>query len=416
VKPQETKKRRLLLVAPFEKNYALIISTMGVNILMPPFLSDVIGMAMDPDATMLEMLQLVLYFAGFWAIVFYVGTILIRPLVFGKAWLVTAGERFYVRGGKEEYEMLGFPTKKEDFINTFMTNWPWSIIVAVQHLVGGLLTVPSLCGIWQANGVASSLACLGVLSEMGWELEDTLVWLYKRYFTKGGKEKVSGTFLGVLMFHHSLSTVLGLPAILYYRESRILHWLCFDLQLAGATTLLAIEYTKLLDVSKPNELFQFQVINFLLVLIVAWTRAIHWIYLVLSFCYVWYQDKAWCFLAIGGTVSLLFTIFNIFCCLLPIYDRWRKFANKTAEYKALPSDIDEGSRRMSIMVLQKAANDVLMDFSLEREVIEMFGMAPTSTERRHTMPPQRTSGRRTSAAILLRASMADVSSILKKME
>jgi hypothetical protein len=388
---------------------------MNANIMVPPFLAKAVDTALNPAATVTEILHLVLYLAAFWALFFYLATAILRPLVYGKPWLIAAGERFYVRGGKEEAALFGFSTKKEDCIEHFMTNWPWTIALSFQHLIGGFLCLPSLCGFWLDNGVATSLACLGILSEMGWELEDTLMWLYKRYFTKGGKKKVSAVFLTILMFHHSLTTILGLPIILHYRDSKILHWLCFDLQLAGAATILAIEYTKLLDVGNPTDLLKFQIVNFLLLVVAMWTRAFHWVYLVVNFCKVWYDDEAYWLLGIGGTVTLLFTVFNVYGCLIPIYQRWVKFALKTEEFKALPSDIDEGSRRKSIVELQKAANDVLMDFQVGKDLMELFGSSK-GVERRHTMPTQRSSGRRSSAAILLRVSMADVSSILAKMD
>jgi hypothetical protein len=388
---------------------------MNANIMVPPFLAKAVDTALNPDATVTEMLHLVLYLAVFWALFFYLFTVIVRPLVYGKPWLIAAGERFYARGGKEEAESFGFSTKKEEFIDHFMTNWPDIIAVSLQHLIGGLLCLPSLCGFWLDNGVATSLACLGVLSEMGWELEHTLMLLYKRYFTKGGKKKVSGIILIIVMFHHSLSTILGLPVILHYRDSKTLHWLCFDLQVAGAATILAIEYTKLLDVGNPTDLFKFQIVNFLLLVVNIWTRAFHWVYLVVNFCKVWYDDEAYWFLGIGVTVTLVFTVFNVLFCIIPIFQRWVKFALKTEEFKALPSDIDEGSRRKSIVELQKVANNVLMDFQVGKDLMELFGSSK-GVERRHTMPPQRSSGRRSSAAILLRASVADVSSILTKMD
>jgi hypothetical protein len=146
-----------------------------------------------------------------------------------------------------------------------------------------------------------------------------------------------------------------------------------------------------------------------------WTHAFHSVYLVVNCCKVWYDDEAYWFLSIGGTLILLFTVFNVFGCLIPTYQRWVKFALKTEEFKALPSDINERSRRKSIVELEKAANDVLVDFQVGKDVMELCGSSK-GVERRHTIPPQRSSGRRSSAAILLRASVANVSSILAKMD
>jgi hypothetical protein len=90
--------------------------------MVPPSLAKAADTALNPDATVTEMLHLVLYLAAFWAIFFYLVTVISRPLVYGKLWLIAAGGRVYVRGGKESAESLGSFTKKEDFIvNTLTT-------------------------------------------------------------------------------------------------------------------------------------------------------------------------------------------------------------------------------------------------------------------------------------------------------
>ena len=377
------------------------------------YLTPIVTSIFDEEPSPNDMARLVAVFAVFWAIFFHIFSLVAKPILNGKSWLLAAGERFYARGGKEEYELMGLAQTKKDFLQAFIRTWPWMLAVATQHLIGGLLCVPSLVGGMMDQSTASSLACLGVLSEIGWEVEDTIMWLYTRYFTKDGKHKAPLSFLIFLIFHHSLTTVLGMPVILHYRHSKILHWLCFDLQLAGASVIYGMEYSKLLDVGNPSELKQFQLINFLLLVVIFWTRAVHWVYLVTKFCIIWYKDKAWWFLGIGSTVSLLFTVFNIFLCLIPIYKRFRKFMFMSADYKELPSDADEAIRRKSVIALQKAANDVLCDFQLQREMMELFSQ--NKHERRHTMPAGVLKIKRNSIT-LLRASAADISSILSRMQ
>jgi hypothetical protein len=110
----------------------------------------------------------------------------------------------YDRGGKELYEALGCPVSREEFIVRFEEQWPWMQGVLCQHLLGGLLCVPAIL---EAGDPATrtSLACLSVLSEMGWEIEDMLTWIYKRWFVKGGKVKVPLGLIVLLGLHHSLS-------------------------------------------------------------------------------------------------------------------------------------------------------------------------------------------------------------------
>ena len=119
----------------------------------------------------------------------------------------------------------------------------------------------------------------GILSEIGWEAQDLAEMIFVRTFFKDGKHIWPNSIFIVMLLHHSLSSVLGVPMILYYRTSKTLHWLTFDLQFAGAIALMVGEYTKLLDISKPSGLHQFKWLNGLALVIMVWTRVINWSYL-----------------------------------------------------------------------------------------------------------------------------------------
>ena len=56
-------------------------------------------------------------------------------------------------------------------------------------MVGGILCLPSVLGIGDPS-TAASLACLGILSEMGWEVEDFFMLFIKRFGLSNGKAKV----------------------------------------------------------------------------------------------------------------------------------------------------------------------------------------------------------------------------------
>jgi hypothetical protein len=145
----------------------------------------------NPDVSPVELMGLVLFLALVWALIFTLAAVILHPLVYKKPWLVAAGERDYERGGKELNEALGIDVTKEEHIELFMSTWPWIQCVCLQHFVGGCLTVPAVFHLMPDNQeTAASLACLGILSEMAWELSDMVTWIYKRYFVKGGKEKV----------------------------------------------------------------------------------------------------------------------------------------------------------------------------------------------------------------------------------
>lgn len=153
-------------------------------------LSSLIDTVFDQDATAQDLLLVVGFLAVFWAVFFTLFSALFRPLVYGKPWLVAAGERDYEHGGKELFKQLGFMDMgKDKFVTQFMDMWPWTIGIILQHFIGGMLCVPSILAIGDQE-VAASLACLGILSEMGWEIQDLITWIYKRFGLPDGKAMV----------------------------------------------------------------------------------------------------------------------------------------------------------------------------------------------------------------------------------
>lgn len=102
------------------------------------------------------------------------------------------------------YEALGIPVNREEFIERFEDQWPWMQGVFIQHFIGGALCLPAILNIGDPH-IQDSLACLSILSELGWEIEDLTSWIYKRYFVKGGQAKVPLGMIALLALHHSLS-------------------------------------------------------------------------------------------------------------------------------------------------------------------------------------------------------------------
>lgn len=152
-------------------------------------LSDIIDTVFDEDATAQDLLLVVAFMAVFWAVFFAVFSAIVRPLVYGKPWLVAAGERDYEHGGKELNKQLGMDMEKEAFVEQFMDLWPWVGGIIIQHLIGGILCLPSILNIGDEQ-VAASLACLGIISEMAWEIQDLITWIYKRFGIPNGKDMV----------------------------------------------------------------------------------------------------------------------------------------------------------------------------------------------------------------------------------
>ena len=65
---------------------------------------------------------------------------------------------------------MGIEVTKEQYIENGMNDWPFMQVMVIQHFAGAMLCVPSLVG-WGSVEWSSSIAALGILSEMGWELE-----------------------------------------------------------------------------------------------------------------------------------------------------------------------------------------------------------------------------------------------------
>lgn len=126
-----------------------------------------------------------------------------------------------------------------------------------------------------------------------------------------------------------------------------------------------------------------------------WSRLIHWFLLCYEIMMIWFNDQAWTLMAVGGAIVFLFSIFNVLFCILPIYKRWKKFRHKSAGYESLPAEASEKQRRQSMFDLQAAADDLLLEESLNvrlitEDRIRLFldGRNESNAKRRHTMPPR----------------------------
>ena len=345
-----------------------------------------VEIAFNENPTVYELLTIAVAFGVFWAIVFEVVKPLLRSITYGRPWLRSACERDYERGAKKIFEQLGIKVTRDEAINNMMRDWPDLLVVSVQHLSGTIFCVPSLLGLGDATW-ASSLACLGCLSEAGWEVENIAEIICVRLFTKHGKNKYPNLLILFVVFHHSLTTSLGLPMVLYYRDLWIFHQLVFDLQLAGAT-LLVLEYTKLLDISQTNDLRKFKMCNFLMLVFAIWSRLVHWVYLSVHMILTWYHDKAWTFLAVGSIMILVFSLFNAFGVVIPLYERYMKFLRVSAEHESLPHDAPELQRRQSMAQLD-VASSLLLANSLEDRYISFLTSLENrkKIDRRQSMPP-----------------------------
>jgi hypothetical protein len=179
-----------------------------------------------------------------------------------------------------------------------------------------------------------------------------------------GEKKYPNLLILFVVFHHSLTTSLGLPMVLYYRNLWIFHQLVFDLQLAGAT-ILVLEYTKLLDISQTNDLRKFKMCNFLMLVFAIWSRLVHWVYLSVHMILTWYREKAWSYLAVGSIMILRFSLFNAVGQIIPMYQRYMKFLRVSAEHESLLIGASKNESRQS-MVQLNAATTLLLENIVSR--------------------------------------------------
>ena len=380
----------------------------------------ILSICFDDHATVEELFQVAAIMTVFWLVFFYLFCQILRPVIKGREWLMDAGSRDYDRGGKELMETIGNPLSREEFVDEFQNMWPWSLAVCLQHFVSGIMAVPSLMNMGEEN-LQNGLVCLAIVSEMGWEIGDLIGWIYQRYFTKGGKKKVPIGIIIMMAVHHSLNMILGIPMILNYRDNRYFHWLVFDLQAAAAVALLITEYTKMLNVSKPKQLFQFQLFTGVSLAVMVWTRVFDWVYNCFMLIKTFYQDDAMAFFYVGIFSALIFTSFSVLICIIPCYQRFMKFLKKKAEYKSLPASADPKIRRASMLAMQDAAADVLSNHtSMQEELLELLQSTkrtPHKSNRRDTIPPSFTRGKRSSVNMkILRSSMGNLDTALLQLQ
>ncbi len=74
---------------------------------------------------------------------------------------------------------------------------------------------------------AFALANLGLLSETGWEIYDTLLVSYKKFFTHDGHRKVTTENYLMKLFHHSAGMMIIVPLNYYYPRLYYYHFLSF---------------------------------------------------------------------------------------------------------------------------------------------------------------------------------------------
>ena len=342
----------------------------------------------DENATFVDLLVLAGLLATFIFAIFGIFRPFLVRLIKGplKETMWKIAEMEFNRLDKIEAQEIFQVTSKQEYLDLFIIGfWPETVLIMIQHLIGGCFAIPAVLGAGDfSQSTRSSLACLGILTEMGWEIQDLCRMYYCRLFMgKEGAKMYPIAVLAMMTIHHSLATLMGLPAILNYRDLPEMHRLIFDLQFAGGFMILLPEITRTLDVTKKNELRMFVFVSSLMFLLIAWTRVFDWFYLVYKLMARFHADENWSFLVLGGFVFSLFSVFNLFFCVIPTYQRFTKFMQKLYAFESLPKDAGESKRRATIIDLQVAAAEFsAIETRIDEAILEIF--SDRKVERRHT--------------------------------
>eukprot|EP00929_Paragymnodinium_shiwhaense_P016879 TRINITY_DN12556_c0_g1_i1.p1 TRINITY_DN12556_c0_g1~~TRINITY_DN12556_c0_g1_i1.p1 ORF type:complete len:335 (+),score=43.77 TRINITY_DN12556_c0_g1_i1:50-1054(+) len=199
----------------------------------------------------------------------------------------------------------------EEFQVEFLADF---MAIVLQHGVGGLLCVPSVCGLagYLPDGVAFALARHGGLCEVGWEIQDSITRLLEVAFGGArGREKNPPSFLLALALHHTCALCLVLPLNIYHPDNTYYHEGIMLLQLAAFVAVVAQFYGWTLDMKSFQDLQLMRLSVCVSCAMLLWSRLVR-------YSYVWYVllstflAEANLFLLKLATPSVIcMTLFNV---------------------------------------------------------------------------------------------------------
>lgn len=171
--------------------------------------------------------------------------------------------------------------------------------ILLQHILGGLLCLPAIFGMGVPRATAFALARHGALLELGWELQDTAERLHERFFFENGEKLQPNGLFFFMGMHHAMQWALVIPMNLYYSELAGYHELVFMLEGAAGVAMLINFYGYTLDVSKKGECLQMVITNAFGLVVMAYTRAMHyWVSLFKCLSH-FYAEGCWVVLVVG---------------------------------------------------------------------------------------------------------------------
>jgi hypothetical protein len=184
------------------------------------------------------------------------------------------------------------------------------VVIGLQHLIGGLLILPALLHVGDPT-TAHKLAIVGALSEVAYDVYDTLRSLYRYFVTQslpGGR-----TVLIFMVLHHQLSILLVLPMNTHYGHNPYYLTMLLNLMGAGGFSLFVGHAARMLDLRTRRDLRRMRWLKTIEFAIMAYTRVVAYGPLCVCFLRTMHSDGAWRLL-FAGTLAL--TVMGIFNAML----------------------------------------------------------------------------------------------------
>mmetsp|Transcript_913 Transcript_913/g.1312 ORF Transcript_913/g.1312 Transcript_913/m.1312 type:complete len:349 (-) Transcript_913:98-1144(-) len=313
-------------------HYSNLLTTLPTKLYSAAFPSP------DESPSSQDLMILVSTIAVMWAAIFSVLHRYLHPYAMRQQWLTDAMGREYDRVGLSMCKALRVKWTRQRYTEIMLNDWPKMQGIYLQHFIGGALCLPAVLG--YTDSWAANLACLGVLSEMGWEMSDMADIVITRSTAIDGKERVPDTLVMIMSIHHSMTLTLGLPLVMKYRQLRTLHLLTFNLQWAAALAISANEYCKTLDLKNQKQLWTFRIVNGICFGIMAWMRGIYWLFLCGKLHMRLYEDEEYTMMCVGVVIYTLITGFNVMLCIYPFGKKMLKFGPRSKEMGLV--DMDDG--------------------------------------------------------------------------
>lgn len=216
--------------------------------------------------------------------------------------------------------------------------------ILVQHLLGGLLCLPSTLGF--EGRIVTALACHGALYEAGWALQDIVSRTHQRLLQgEKGKGLNPLPLLLVVVVHHAMGQSMAIPMNLYYADNRDYHEFVVLLQLAAFVAMSLQSYGYTLNVKTKTGLLKMKVSITISWLTILYSRDVRFAIVGYRLAKTFYVDGNMTMLYAGSFALLLMALFNTMI-FLDATQKLLKFAKMSpTELDVKPSRSDKHSSK-----------------------------------------------------------------------